>query len=333
MSKENYQYWKELVGLEETDFPQLIPLTDENIDRATIVATRLTEIKAAVAANNLVDVQIQPGWGATTLFRYLKQELKKDSLTLLVPFDFEEKNLNGSLTEELFIFQTKWKMAKDICKMFKEKPMQPLYMYEVLDFEDNGSSPWQGHHRRKMRALADCENDPEKFYAAFPFFAKHPIDVCVNYFLANFQIRTVFLYLFPRKVKEDPLFELVGMLKNIYDGKDIQPAAMREVYICTPKLSRQIKDTYERPYYDVPYLRYSAAEMFKMLVATYRNEDAAFLSVNDVFDETFIAEAYNERNTMVQIMEKVGKHLEDSLDGPTAQIPYKLTRNKKEEGQ
>ena len=330
MSKENFQYWKELVGLEDTYFPQLIPLTEENIDRAAIVQTRIMEIKAAVAANNLVDIQVQPGWGATTLFRYLKQELKKDNLTLLVPFDFESNRLDGTLTQEQVIFHTKWKLAGEICKMFRDKPMQPLYMYEVLGYEDDGTSPWPGHLRRKMRALSACEQDAEKFYEAFPFFAKRPIDVCVNYFLANFQIRTVFLYLFPRKVGEDPMFELVGMLKNIYDGKEIQPAAMREIYVCTPKVFRQLRDTYERPFHDVSYVRYSAAEMFKMLVSTYWDENVAFQSISDVFEESFISEAYSERSSLTQIMDKVGKNLEAFLEGPTAQIPYKLTRRENE---
>ena len=332
MSKENFQYWKELVGLEDTDFPQLIPLGEDEIEQAAIVGTRLMEIKNAVAANNLLDIQVQPGWGATTLYRYLKREFKKDSLTLLVGFDFEAQPLDGSLTEEQFVFQTKWRMASDICKMFRDKPMQPLYMYEVLGFEDDGASPWQGHLRRQMRRLESCENDPQAFYAAFPFFARRSIDVCVNYFLANFQIRSVFLYLFPRKVEEDPLFELVGMLKNIYDGKDIQPAAMRQLYICTPKLFRRLQDTYARPYRDILYERYSAAEMFKMLVATYHNDNAAFQSISDIFDEAFISDAYSTGKPMNKIMESVAKRIEDSLNGPTAQIPYKLVFSKVEEG-
>lgn len=330
MSKENFQYWKELVGLEDTDFPQLIPLSEEDIDRAAIVQTRLMEIKAAVAANNLVDIQVQPGWGATTLFRYLKQELRKEGLTLLVSFDFEQYRLDGTLTQADFEFQTKWKLASDICRMFRDKPMQPLYMYEVLGYEDKGTSPWPGHLRRKMRALNENETCRDEFYGAFPFFAKHSVDACVNYFLANFQIRTVFLYLFPRTVDEDALFELVGMVKNLYDGKEIHPAAMRELFVCTPKVFRQIRDTYDRPYQDVYYKPYSAAEMFKMLVATYMNENAAFQNVSDVFDESFITEAYSDRSTLEKIMEQVGKNLETFLDCPTAQIPYKLTRKKEE---
>ena len=325
MSKENFQYWKELVGLEETDFPQLIPLAEDDIGRASIVATRLFEIKRAIASNNLVNIQVQPGWGATTLYRYLKRELKKDTLTLLVSFDFEKDTLDGSLTEAEFVFRTKWKMASDICKIMRDNSMPQIYMYEVLGFEDNGSSPWVGHLRKKMRALANCEEDVQKFYEEFPFFRKISIDACVNYFLKNFQIRTVFLYLFPRKVSEDSLVEFVGIIKNTYDGKDIEPAAMREVYIGTPKVFKQMTSVYSPSSFTIAYKRYSAGEMFSMLVSGYYNTDGAFVSVNDVFDEEFISKAYNEKFSMVQIMEKVTQAMEQSLEGNTADIPYKLT--------
>lgn len=329
MSKENFQYWKELVGLEETDFPQLIPLTEDDIGRASIVPTRLSEIKRAIASNNLVNVQVQPGWGATTLYRYLKRELKKDNLTLLVGFDFEKDTLDGSLTEEEFVFQTKWKMASGICKMMRDNSMPQIYMYEVLGFEDTGSSPWASHLRKKMRALTSCEDNAQKFYEEFPFFSKIPVDVCVNYFLKNFQIRTVFLYLLPRKVSEDSLVEFVGIIKNTYDGKDIEPAAMRKVYIGTPKIFKQMASVYNPSSFTIAYKRYSAGEMFSMLVSAYYNTDGAFISVNDVFDEEFILRAYNEKLSMVQIMDKVAQAMEQSLEGNTADIPYKLTYTSK----
>lgn len=326
----SFQYWKELVGLENTDFPQLIDLTDDTIDRATIVSTRLSPIKADIAANSLVGIKVQPGWGATTLYRYLKYELCKDSLTLLVDYDFEAEPLDGSLTEADFIFRTKWLMANYICRMFRKKPMQPMYMYEVMDFEDDGSSPWQGHLRRKMQTLNKCEKKPEAFYRQFPFFASHPVDVCVNYFLANFQIRTVFLYLFPQKVASDALYELVGTIKNLYDGKEIQPAAMREVYVCTPKVFRRLTENYERPYHVIEYARYSAAEIFRMLVSTYHIDDSA-QSVTDVFTEDFITAAHDPRATLKRIMATVEEDIQQFLPEDTASIPYKLERTERNE--
>ena len=324
MSKENFQYWKELVGLEDTDFPQLIQLEEDEIERASIVPTRMMPIKNAIAANVLVDVQVQPGWGATTLFRYLARELKRDNLTLLVQYDFEKDKLKDELTEDEFSFSTKWEMARELAKRMRDNPMQPIYMYEVMSFEDTGESPWTGHLRQKMRALESCKNDPERFYAELPFFERFSVDECVNYFLANFQMRTVFLYLFPRKVDEDALYAFVGIIKNLYDGKKIQPAAMREVYIGVPKLFKQMKAVYARPYYDIPYKRYSAGEIYSMLVSTYKIQDAGASGVSDVLDEGFINAMYNEKAELNRIMGKVTQAIQDTLEGDTADIPYKL---------
>lgn len=331
MSKENFTYWKELVGLEDTDFPQLIPLDESNIHKASIVSTRLLPIRNNISTNSLVSVQVQPGWGATTLYKKIISDLKKDHMKLLINFDFEENELDGSLTEREFEFRTKWKLASGIADIMREVPLQQTYMYEVFDFEDTGSTPWVGHLRKKRKRLDECRNNAEIFYKEFLFFDKLSIVDCVNYFLANFQIQCVFMYLFPRKVVEDNLLELVGMIKNKYDGMNITPAAMREVYFSTPKIFKMIKNVYTRPFYEISYKRYSAAEMYSMLVSTYKNDDAMFSSVNDVFDEEFIIKGYNDKLSMVKIMEKVTKIIEDNLEGDTANIPYKLTISGKSE--
>lgn len=331
MSKENFIYWKELVGLEDTDFPQLISLDEKNIHKASIVSTRLLPIRDSISTNRLVSIQVHPGWGATTLYEKIVSDLGKDHMKLLINFDFEENELDGSLTEQEFEFRTKWKLASGIADIMREEPLQKTYMYEVFDFEDTGTTPWVGYLRKKRKRLDECRNNAENFYKEFMFFDKLSIVDCVNYFLANFQKQCVFMYLFPRIIVEDNLLELVGMIKNKYDGMNITPAAMREVYISTPKIFKMIKSVYTRPFYEIPYKRYSAAEMYSMLVSTYKNEDAMFSSVNDVFDEEFIIKAYNEKLSMAKIMEKVTKIIEDSLVGDTADIPYKLTISGKSE--
>ena len=331
MGKENFIYWKELVGLEDTDFPQLISLDESNIDKASIVSTRLQPIRDSISTNNLVSVQVQPGWGATTLFKKIENDLKKDNITLLVNFDFEKNELDGSLTEDEFEFRTKWQLANGIANIMHDVPMQRTYMYEVFDFEETGSRPWDGYLIRRRKRLNECQDNAKDFYNEFKFFDKLSIVDSINYFLANFRVQCVFMYLFPRKIAEDNLLELVGMIKNKYDGMNITPAAMREVYISTPKIFKMIKNVYTRPFYEISYKRYSAAEMYSMLVSTYKNDDAMFSSVNDVFDEEFIIKAYSERLSMTKIMENVKKMIEDNLEGDTANIPYKLTISGKSE--
>lgn len=331
MGKENFIYWKELVGLEDTDFPQLISLDESNIDKASIVSTRLQPIRDSISTNNLVSVQVQPGWGATTLFKKIENDLKKDNITLLVNFDFEKNKLDGSLTEDEFEFRTKWQLASGIANIMHDVPMQRTYMYEVFDYEETGSRPWDGYLLRRRKRLNECKDNAKDFYNEFKFFDKLSIVDSVNYFLANFRVQCVFMYLFPRKIAEDNLLELVGIIKNKYDGMNITPAAMREVYISTPKIFRMIKNVYTRPFYEISYKRYSAAEMYSMLVSTYKNDDAMFSSVNDVFDEEFIIKAYSEKLSMTKIMDNVKKMIEDNLEGDMANIPYKLTISGKSE--
>ena len=325
MSTSNLQYWKELVGLEDTDFPLLVEVTKDNVEKAAIVGTRMLAIENSIATNELVDIQVYPGWGATTLFRVLENRLAQEELTLLLDFDFEESALDASLTVKEFQFLTKWKLASRIVEAMRERPRQQNYMYEVLSFEDTGEIPWVVHLRRKRKKLESCRNSSELFYKEFPFFSKMQISECVNYFLANFQMRSVFLYLLPRRVDEDGLLGLVGLIKSEYDGKAIQSAAMREVYICAPKIMRQIKEFYSRPYYDVIYTHYSAAEIYSMLVSLYRGDvEKDFSSVNDVLDEEFIIRAYNKKKDLRKIMNQVKKTMEEALDGDVAAIPYKL---------
>lgn len=331
MGEKNFIYWKELVGLEDTGFPQLISLDESNINKASIVATRLQPIKDSISTNNLVAVQVPPGWGATTLFKKIENDLKEDNRTLLVNFDFEKNELNDLFTEDEFEFRTKWQLAFGIAKIMHDVPMQKIYMYEVFDFEETVSGKWETYLFKRMKKLKECQDNAKDFYDEFKFFDKLSIVDSVNYFLANFRVQCIFMYLFPRKVDEDHLLKLVGMIKNKYDGMNITPAAMREVYISTPKIFKTIKNVYARPFYEIFYKRYSAAEMYSMLVSTYKNDDAMFSSVNDVFDEEFIIRAYNEKLSMVKIMENVTKIIEDSLEGDTASIPYKLSISGKSE--
>lgn len=324
MGTDNFQYWKELVGLEDSEkFPRLI-LKEENIQSASIAPRHVQLIQNEIITNRLVDIQVQPGWGATTLYRYMVYILRSMPLKLLLLFDFEKDNFqDGNLSDQIFIFQIKWKMANGILNIMLEQPLQEYFMYEVFEFEDTGVKPWRAYLREKRRELQRCENDSELFYQKFPFFKNRDIDNCINYFLQSFQIQTVFMYLFPRTASEDDILEFTGIIKNIFDGKDIAPAAVREVFFITPKMFLKMKQVYERPYRDILYPRYSSAEIFGMLVNTYKLQDVSNATISDVFDQNFISKVYDKRDTLNGIMIKVEKEIIDFLS-EMSEIPYKL---------
>ena len=328
MSKSNFMYWKELVGLEEYNFPHLIPLEAENISSARIAQSRAQEIRKAIATNQLVDIQVQPGWGATTLYRFMANDIQHNRLNLRVMFDFEADHFQeGNLSEKEFIFQTKWKMANGMLSIMMEQSLQECYMYDVFQFEDTGEKPWRGYLREKRRELNECEDNRREFYKKFPFFEKMDIAECLNYFLHNFQIQTVVLYLLPREADEDSVLEFVGIIKNIFDGKDIAPAAVREVFFLTPKLFSMMRLAYERPYKDIIYKQYSAAEIFGMLMSTYKLSDFSDASIGNVFEQEFITRVYDRNLTLNQIMERVEEEIIEYLAGEVSEVPYKLAIN------
>lgn len=334
MSRENFLYWKELVGLEENNFPHLIPLEEENIQSARIAQSRVQEIQKAIVTNQFVDIQVQPGWGATTLYRYMANYIRQNRLSLLVLLDFEADHFqDGDLSDKKFIFRIKWKMASGMIDIMMNQPLQEVYMFEVLGFEDTGEKPWRGYLREKRREIAECEDSRERFEAKFPFFAGMEIFDCVNYFLNNFQIQTVIMYLFPQKPDEDNVLESIGIVKNIFDGKKIAPAAVREVFFITPKTFKIVKQAYDRPYKDIHYKQYSSAEIFGMLMNTYKLLDLPNATISDVFEQEFITRVYKKNLTLNQIMDRVEEEIIEHLSGETSDVPYKLTINGRTEGE
>lgn len=325
MNKSNFEYWKEVVGLEKSNFPHLVKLDEENISFARIPPSRINEIRKAIAINRIVDIQVQPGWGATTLFRYMENDAKNNKLKLSVLFDFERDYFqNGNLTDKKFIFQMKWKMANGILDVMLNHFLPEGYMYEVFRFEDTGEKTWRAYLREKRRELNECKHESKLFYKNFPFYEEMDISECVNYFLINFQIQTIFMYLFPREAKEDDVLEFVGIIKDIFDGRDILPAAIREVFFITPKLFEMMNQCYERPYLDIHYQQYSAAEIFAMLVNTYKFQDEANTTISDVFEQEFISSVYDKTLTLDEIMRRVEEKIISVLEGEKCDIPFKL---------
>lgn len=329
MSKSNFQYWKEVVGLEEYDFPHLIKLDEENIHLARIAPSRINEIQKAIATNRLVDIQVQPGWGATTLFRYMADIIKDSKLNLSVLFDFEKDAFqNEGLSQKKFVFQIKWKLASGILDIMLTHSLQECYMFEVFGFEDTGDKPWRAYLREKRRELNECRDNGSRFCAGFSFFAEREITECVDYFLKNFQIQTIFMYLFPRGADEDDILDFTGIIKNVFDGKSVAPAAIREVFFLTPNVFWAMRQCYERPYMTIQYQQYSAAEIFGMLVNTYRLQDNSNATISDLFEQEFITCVYDKALTLSEIMDQVEDKIVSLLEGEKYEVPYKLTLGK-----
>ena len=70
-----------------------------------------------------------------------------------------------------------------------------------------------------------------------------------------------------------------------------------------------IKQCYERPYMNIIYQQYSAAEIFGMLVNTYRPQDVSNATISDVFEQEFISCVYDKTLTLNEIMQRVEEEI------------------------
>lgn len=335
MSEENFLYWKELVGLDRTDFPKLAKPTEEGAHRIKISPSRTERIRKKIMENEKVAVLVNPGWGATTLFYWIEKDLRPRELNLLITFNFEKYGFDGIIDEEDFVFSVKWKMAKEIIDSFRQGSFQERYMYEVLSFEETGNTRWGKYLVDKSRDIKDCERKRDRFYKEWPFFEKYSITDIIYYFLRNFQLQTIFMFLFPRKAREDDVLEFVGNIKMLLDEQmdDEQkkmPAAFREVYFITPWMFKILNQDYERPYMEERFERYSSAELFSMLVQTYQ-ERGQVVTINDIFDELFISRVYNTKLTIDEIMDEVREEIVSFLDGDFSNVPYRLSLSMEDE--
>lgn len=330
MSRDNFLYWKELAGLEKCEFPHLKKLEDTDIEKAIVSTHNCQEILDTIATNTFVDIQVRPGWGATTLYKYMLKKIKDGKSNLVISFDFEQMDFDDVAdTEEKFIFHVKWQMAKGLADLMLKEFLPERYMYEVFNYIDDGKDDFRKYLRKKRTKFDAYENKIEEFYREFPFFKQSTLIECFNFFLTNFRIQTVFCYLFPRKVDEDEVFEFIGNIKNIFDGKeDIFPAAYREVYFLTPLNSNILKECYSRPYKDLTYKQYTAAELYSMLVNTYHPSRPLNATLSNVFNQEFVIQAYDKQMTMDEIMNRVEEEIEEVLDCEPSDVPYELTMRK-----
>lgn len=94
-----------------------------------------------------------------------------------------------------------------------------------------------------------------------------------------------------------------------------------------------MKGCYERPYMDIQYQQYSAAEIFGMLVNTYKLQDVSNATISDVFEQEFISCVYDKTLTLEGIMEQVEEKIISVLEGEKFEIPFKLTLKNTKKGE
>lgn len=340
---ENVEFWKNLSGLSD-DFPKLEPLEINSKDMMLvhIDPRQRKKIEDTIQSSALTVIRVPKGWGATTLFNYMIYEYTKPSVSSMkIPVQFDLENGPFLEAEELE-YAIKWQILKGFLYKLNDSALEKRYSCEIISYEEKldasgrTETTYDKYKLLSLRGIDDLKYDKDSFFKRYPFF-QQPLDNILNYLLKNLQLQTVFFFLFSSVVDESKMLTFVHALKQIFDDKQFESAAKREVFFCTPSVYSDLNREYSRPYEIYPYPRYSSAELFRMLAKRHRPTSLRTEGgreekdgLDSVFSNEFVDRAYYERKTINEIIVDVEKLIEKRLDCPRSTVPFKLTPNEEE---
>lgn len=333
VNEKNLVFWRSLVGLEPS-FPSLPPLRDEELlPLAVLDASQLEAIRSSLGTHQLTQIVVEPGWGCTTLFRYLVKEARDNVMgRLLLPIALDLGSLFGQgQREPLGRERLELEIKRQIIGLLVDSPWEQSlnhdYYFECINYDSSIDLP---NYRARMRLLmSDRPPPPRKLFTQFPWL-RNQLSDCLNYLLANLRIQTVLYFHFPRGVESQQVRDLISAVKaTIYESGAVDFAAWREVYFCSPRQRPEIGRDFQRHFNVVHYPRYTAAQIYMMLVKRYTPNVPGFrgrnpVSLNSVFAEDFVKDARRGAASLANVIEKVYEDMLRRLDCPETDVPFEL---------
>lgn len=197
-AEKNIAFWRRLVGL-DASFPELKRISDEDLLKLMVLDdTPLEIIRSSVGGNQLTQIVIEPGWGCTTLFRYLVKEARDNAmgrLLLPVAIDLETLFQKDTITAEGLQGVIKRQIIGLLIDTPWELSLNRDYYFECINYD---SSSELATYKARMRLfLFDRPPSTQKLFSQFPWLRRNLSDM-LNYLLANFRIQTVLYFHFPR---------------------------------------------------------------------------------------------------------------------------------------
>ncbi len=325
----NLKFWRSLVGL-PSGFPKLYPLAEKEIlDLMVIDPERLSQIQQSMGTRQLTRVSVQPGWGLTTLFQYLWNELMENCLErLIIPIRIDLTV--EPFLEEITLPGLQNEIKKQIIAILIEKPWECRlnndYYFHCINFDEGSNLEV---YKAKMRQLLfDKPPKPRALVAQFPWL-KDSLQDLFNYQLVNLRIQTVLFYHFPRKMEEQRILDLVSSLKAIFEISRFEFAAIREIYFCTPSVATDLDREFKRPFSSIKYPVYTAAQIYAMLVKRYSPyvpgaKGRNTVTLNSVFSEEFVIRAWESKMTLGGIVDKIQQEMYARLDCAKNKVAFFL---------
>jgi|GEM_PF-4611712 len=324
----NLRYWKQLAGV-DMNFPKLAPLSDQEMKLVTVDDEKIKAIDQSVQSNPLTVVVIKPGWGATTLFKYMfdfYSTVGRRDIPVKIDLEF-----NSMPNPDDFAHMIKWQVASGFLKLDVEHVLEHRYVCEILGYDQMADGiSFTNHVRRCRNTINDYEHNSEAFCKEYPFFDQPLVNI-LNHLLKNLRLQTIILYLFKRVVCEDDMSMFIKSLKEVLGEREIlgnpnsfESAAKREIFFCTSSVLIDLDREFNQPYQRYNYRCYAEAEIHKMIVTRYSQQGRG-TNLDVVFSTKFVERAYNEKKTINEIITEVENLIQEAVNCEQKDIPYQLT--------
>jgi len=328
-AERNLVFWRSLVGLEKP-FPALDTLPEKDLSALIVIDPDLLDtIRTSVGSYQLTQIEVEPGWGCTTLFQHLVKDARDramERLVLPIRIDLETLAEREAITSDGLEDEIKRQIIGLLIDNPWEMSLNRDYYFDCINFDS--SIDLAGHKARMRAFLFDRPPTQRKLLAQFPWL-KETLSVVLNQLLANFRIQTGLYFHFPRDVPAQNIRDLVRSLKTIHESGQVDFAALREVYFCSAPQRMEIGRDFQRPFNVVKYPRYTPAQIYAMLVRRYTPNIPGFRGRNPVglgavFAESFLHAAWAEAGSLRDIIDRVQAAMLRRLDCPESRVPFML---------
>ncbi|MCX6579204.1 MAG: hypothetical protein NT166_03385 [Candidatus Aminicenantes bacterium] len=331
-AEENLKFWKALVNLPD-HFPKLNPLTDENVIDMMVINQEIEKtIFNSISSKPLTHVVVQKGSGLTTLYTYIFQKYFQRSFeNLAIPVNFDlsvpewEQNISSQWIEQ----EIKKQVIQNLIQNPWDNVLEEAYYFYCINYQED--TDFYAYRAEMLKFLSGRKDSAWRTFSnSFPF-TKRRLDDFLNYLLDNLRIQTVVFYHFPGDLSDEQvILDFISAIKTIYEVNQFRKAAMREVYYSTTEIQRDLDREFKRDFNVIYYPRYTAAEIFAMLVKRYRPYSPGMagkitpMDLSSVFSEEFVKKAWEEDISLAAIIKQIKKLMLERLDCDRKEVPYQL---------
>lgn len=328
--EKNLAFWRSLVGL-GSSFPSLPELAEADLPTMVVFdPDRLDEIRASLGSHQLTQILIEPGWGCTTLFRFLLKDARDRAMERLVlPIRIDLANTFGKdgISSEALEEEIKRQIIGLLIDNPWEQSLNRDYYYDCINFT-YATDIFTYKAQARGSLFGDRPPPFRKIQAQFPWLKK-PLDKLLNELLTHFRIQTGLYFHFPTDTASQTIRDLVRSIKTRSESGQVEFAALREVYVCSPEQKNEIGRDFQRPFNEIRYPKYSPAQVYAMLVKRFTPNVPGFqgrnqVSLGTVFAEAFVSESCPQATSLHDLMERVRQSLLRRLDCDPSEVPFTL---------